>query len=72
MTDEQTVRPRVSEEDAAKFNAQVDEIRYELMRHLPKSPYLVDRRVEELMNRMEVARRVFNCWAETGKVEIPE
>jgi len=60
--------PKLLLVDLDDWDRQHDGVREQLMKAL-------ETRVPnkwELVNRMEVARRVFNTYAVTGKVEVPE
>jgi len=63
---------KISEEMIADFNIQMDKIREELMEKHAKFCNDPDGYMIHLMNRMEIARRVFNTFAETGEVKIPD
>lgn len=55
------------------FNAKVDLLRHDLDRQAMDSKRIkVSLHLFELSNRMEIARRVFNIYAQNGIVEIPE
>lgn len=66
----------IPEYEVVDFNRQSDELREKLLNdsvnaHKAGKPKMAGR-IIDVMNQMELARRVFNTFAETGKVEIPE
>jgi hypothetical protein len=64
---------KIPNEIAIDFNKQVDKLRHELMDMMPycKSEIAEDILREEI-NRLEIARRIFNDYALNGVVRMPE
>lgn len=73
---------KIPEEIAVEFNQKADELRKKTWKHLGEISARTDLTddqkntmrdiLTEDMNRMEVARRVFNCFAVSGEVVSPD